>query len=138
MFVGVIGYADDLILLAPSREAAKKMIETCEKFALENNISFSIDKNPEKSKSKVMHVVGQGSKDFPLPEPLFLCGTPLPWVRQADHLGHLISADGTTEKDTSQKLAQYIDGSLKIRENFYFAHPMEQMDAVEKYCSSLY
>ena len=33
LFVGVVGYADDLLLLAPSRDAAQKMLKTCELFA---------------------------------------------------------------------------------------------------------
>ena len=45
-FLGIIGYADDIILLASSRAAAKKMIEICERFASENNISFSVSNNP--------------------------------------------------------------------------------------------
>ena len=38
LFVGVVGYADDLLLLAPSRDAAQKMLKTCEMFAEKNNI----------------------------------------------------------------------------------------------------
>ena len=32
-FVGVVWYEDDLILLAPNRSAAQKMVETCDLFA---------------------------------------------------------------------------------------------------------
>ena len=39
LFVGVVGYADDLILLAPSRHAAQVMLKTCELFCAENNSS---------------------------------------------------------------------------------------------------
>ena len=38
VIVGVVGYADDLLLLAPSRDAAQKMLKTCEVFAEQNNI----------------------------------------------------------------------------------------------------
>ena len=136
--MGVIGYADDLILLAPSRRAAEKMIEICETFAEENNIVFSIDKNPDKSKSKTMYVVGYGEKNLPPPDNLYLCGTALPWVNKADHLGHLLSSDSSLENDARQKLARYIDSSVKMRENFFFAHPLDQIDAIEKYCSTVY
>ena len=54
LFTGVIGYADDLILLAPNRKAAQKMLEICEEFAKENNISFSTNHDPNKSKSKAL------------------------------------------------------------------------------------
>ena len=100
MFCGVIGYADDLILLAPSRRAAEIMLQICENFAKEYNIAFSTHQNPEKSKSKVMYIVGQCEKNTCPPEQLFLCGFPLPWVKKADHLGHLLAADAQMEVDT--------------------------------------
>ena len=89
LFCGVVGYADDLILLAPSRRAAEIMLKICEKFAKDYNISFSTHVNPEKSKSKVMYVVGKCERNASPPEQLLLCGFPLPWVKKADHLGHL-------------------------------------------------
>ena len=41
-------------------------------------------------------------------------------------------------QDCREKRAQLIDGSVKIRETFSFAHPEEQINAVSKYCSSAY
>ena len=37
-----------------------------------------------------------------------------------------------------KKQAQFIDSSVKIQETFGFAHPVEQVQAVEKYCTSVY
>ena len=34
VYMGVVGYADDLILLAPSRHAAQLMLKKCEQFRL--------------------------------------------------------------------------------------------------------
>ena len=53
-------------------------------------------------------------------------------------LGHLLCSDALMESDTRQKLATYIDKTVKIRENFYFAHPLEKMEASERYCSTLF
>ena len=52
VFCGVVGYADDLLLMAPSRSAMEKMLTLCEDYAGENNLEFSTDPNPAKSKSK--------------------------------------------------------------------------------------
>ena len=41
-WVGATGYADDLILLAPSRTAMKKMLRVCEIYADIYNLQFSI------------------------------------------------------------------------------------------------
>ena len=41
-------------------------------------------------------------------------------------------------RDLREKRAQFIDCSMKIQETFQFTHPMEQILAVEKYCTSVY
>ena len=41
-------------------------------------------------------------------------------------------------QDCRKKHAQFIDSSVKVREAFSFAHPLEQILATEKYCTSLY
>ena len=46
MWVGAAGYADDLILLAPSRTAMQQMLKTCDSYADEFNLQFSTDPTP--------------------------------------------------------------------------------------------
>ena len=53
MYVGLVGYADDLLLLA-----AQQMLRTCEIFTKNSNILFSTDDDPKKSRSKAMYVAG--------------------------------------------------------------------------------
>ena len=52
LWYGALGYADDLILLAPNREVLQKMIQVCEIYAAEHNLVFSTDPIPAKSKTK--------------------------------------------------------------------------------------
>jgi hypothetical protein len=136
--MGAVAYADDILLLAPTRDAASKMLAVCENFAELNNIQFSTDPDPSRSKSKAVYVTGPRGGGLPKPAPLLLCGRPLPWVARAEHLGHALSEDGTMRRDAREKRAQFIDLSVKIRETFGFAHPVEQLKAVEKYCTSVY
>ena len=136
--MGVVGYADDLLLLAPTRDAAQKMLKICEQFTAENNIQFSTNEDPKKSKSKGLYVVGPRGAALPRPAPLMLSGRPLPWVERAEHLGHVLHQDGQMRQDCREKRAQFIDSSVKVREAFYFAHPHEQIVAIEKYCTALY
>ena len=49
VWVGAAGYAGDMILLAPSRSAMKKMLKTSEEFAVEHNLQFSTVPDPAKS-----------------------------------------------------------------------------------------
>ena len=124
MFMGAVGYADDIILMAPSRDAAMKMLRICEMFAAENNIKFLTDPDPSKSKSKVIYVTGKQGGGLQKPVPLQLCGRALPWVARAEHLGHALSEDGTMKQDAREKRAHFIDSSEKIHETFSFAHPL--------------
>ena len=138
LFMGAVGYADDVILMAPSRDAAQRMLKTCEQFAAAHNISFSTNPDPVKSKSKAVHVTGPRGGRIEKPAPLKLCGRDLPWVARAEHLGHTITEEGTLRQDAREKRARLIDSHVKIRETFSFAHPEEQLMAAEKYCMSLY
>ena len=51
MWIGACGFADDVILLAPSRSAMVQMLKTCKQFALKNHLQLSTDPNPEKCKT---------------------------------------------------------------------------------------
>ena len=138
LYVGVVGYADDLILLAPCQDAASKMLKTCEDFTKENNIKFSVHEDPSKSKSKCLYVVGSRPGVIQRPAPLVLCGRPLPWVERAEHPGNALHQDGTMRQDCKEKRAQFIDSSVKICEAFHFVHPCEKIKAIEKYCTAMY
>ena len=46
VFMGAVGYADGLVLLAPCRTAMQLMLQECEDFARENNLIFSTDPDP--------------------------------------------------------------------------------------------
>ena len=43
---GAVCYADDLMLLAPTRTAAAMMLECCEEYAAVHNLQFSTDPSP--------------------------------------------------------------------------------------------
>ena len=73
-----------------------------------------------------------------LPAPLVLCGADLPWVTRCEHLGAAVTADGLMDQDCRERRAEFIDRSVKIREMFSFAHPLEVISAIDKYCCSWY
>ena len=137
VYMGAMGFCDDLILLAPSRDGMQYMLDTCEKFATRNNLKFSTDPNPEKSKSKFIFMCGL-AKRRAKPANLTLNGKELPWVESAAHLGHIIHESGTMDRDTRAKRSTFIDESVQIRETFGFANPCEVIKAVKVYCGSHY
>ena len=130
-------YADDLLLIAPTRGGMQQMLDVCEDWALRYNISFSTDPNPAKSKSKCIHMIGE-KRNLGKPVNLMLKGMPLPWVTTATYLGHELHESGSMEHDAKVKRAEFIDKSVEIRETFGFASPVEVLQALKTYCSSFY
>ena len=136
VFMGALWYADDLVLLAPSRTALQLMLNVCQDFGSKNNLLFSTDPDPIKSKTKCVFFCGKKKKEKPLP--LKLYDVELPWVKSATHLGNELCEDGTMGTDMKIKRATFIDRSLQVREQFSFAHPMEILRAVNVYCCDHY
>ena len=119
-FLGLLGYSDDNICLAPSISALQDMLETCESYAAAHNLRFSTDTDPSKCKTKTMAFL---KKIRPLPN-LLLCGNPLPWTDRCKHLGVTISnrIDGCQD-DMRVKNAMYVEKNIDLNQEFYFAHP---------------
>ena len=115
VFMGAIGYADDLVLLAPSRTAMQMMLQVCEEFGARNNLLFSTDTDPDKSKTKCVFMCGKKKTVKPLP--LYLYGRELPWVKTATHLGVELCEDGTMNSDIKHKTAAFIPRSLECSQS---------------------
>ena len=59
VFAGSVGYADDLLLLSPSRSGMEKMLRICEQYAMDTNLhKYSTHPDPVKSKSKCIFMSG--------------------------------------------------------------------------------
>ena len=133
----MVVYADDILLLAPTRGAMQLMLDTCEDYAARHNIMFSTDTNPSKSKTKCIFVTGP-KRNLSKPAPLTLCGRDLPWVSTATHLGHELHESGLMEYDAGIKKAIFVKQSVEVREAFGFAIPIDIVSAMKVYCSSFY
>ena len=44
-FLGALGYADDIVLIAPSRSAMRKLLAICDGYASDYDIIFNADKS---------------------------------------------------------------------------------------------
>jgi hypothetical protein len=112
-FAGAMGYADDLLLLCPSRKGLQEMLSVAENYAADHRISFSTHHLPSKSKTKGMVFSKKELKWTPAP--LMLCGNPLPWVKDAKYLGNFISniVDGLS-KAVRVKRATFIEKNCEI------------------------
>ena len=118
VFLGLLGYSDDNLALAPSVSALNDMMKTISEYAQEHNLRFSTDPDPRKCKTKVIAFL---KKPRLLPK-VFLGQVALPWVEQCKHLGNIIKnvSDGFQE-DMKVKRAKYISKNIEINQEFYFA-----------------
>ena len=121
-FAGAMGYADDLLLLCPSRKGLQEMLNIAESYASDHKISFSTHHLPEKSKTKGI-VFSKKELNWS-PAPLILCNNPLPWVKNAKYLGNFIGniVDGLS-KDVRIKRARFIEKNCELLQEFPLAHP---------------
>ena len=80
-YFGALGYADDVVLLCPTREGLRNMIRICEAYATENDLIF----NGNKSKLLICGTVAESVPKFYVNE------KEVPVCNTAIHLGNLIS-----------------------------------------------
>ena len=91
VFYGILGYADDLVLLSPSRYGLQCMLNLAKSFLEKKGLKISVNHvMPMKSKTKC---VAFGIKQDPLP--IVLNGINLPWSDRYTHLGHVLCKDGS-------------------------------------------
>ena len=134
---GAVGYADDLMLLAPNREVLQEMLRVCQQYAREHNLVFSTDPIPSKSKTKCMYFCGRvGNVKYPAP--VQLEGKDLPWVEHADHLGHTLHQLVSMDKDCNRARASFINRSVDTRQKFSFASPDLILKMVQILCCDGY
>ena len=119
-FVGVIVYADDIVLLSPSIDGLQNMIDTCSRYAESHNLSFSTHVEPKRSKTKCMAFQRVKTKM----NCLMLGGKELPWVNSVTYLGTTITDDPDCrmDQDILEKRAIYISRNNELMQEFYFAN----------------
>ena len=132
-YYGLIGYADDLALLAPSREALQRMVCICEQFFSSRGINISTDPNPQKSKTVCLSF----GLNF-TPVPLVLYGRNIPFVHQHEHLGHLISDDELFVQDQTNKINSFTGKYHNLQQRVGFQDPVVMMTLVNTYLLSFY
>ena len=127
-FLGAFGYADDVILLAPSRQALQVMLSICESFASSHSMQFSTDVDPAKSKTKCL-IFSKTLRSEEV-ENVKLNGNNLPWVATAKHLGNHLSSKinfscnaPETKSDLLCKRAILFDKVHQIQQQFGYLQP---------------
>ena len=108
------------------------MVSLCEAHAEENDLMFSTDPNPSKSKTKCM-AFPHGYKDT-MPA-IKLNGHDLPWVERAVHIGNTLISSGAMDQDLREKRAIFIDKCMELNQEFYLYPPEVKLKMCKIYNS---
>ena len=129
----ILGYADDLTLLSPSVEGLQKMISMVEMYCTEHGLKISVDADPIKSKTKCIWFNSQQPTHN-----MQVYTTAVPWVTQAEHLGHAINSDESTSHDLMKKRATFISKLHALRQELGDQHPDVFTKLMYTYTASFY
>ena len=128
IFMGAFGYADDVILLAPTRSAMDSLINICEDFSREYSILF----NGTKSKHLFF-----SNKHKETKVQFMMQGCCIPYVSQDKHLGNIIGQDKLIRSVDTAINELYINTNLLISQ-FNVCDIDVKYQLFKTYCMSLY
>ena len=137
IFLGCMGYADDIFLLSASRSGLQAMVNQCQVFASQKNLKFSTNFNPDKSKTKCL-IFSKKARDRESVSPVLLDNAPLPWVSQVKHLGNLLQLDNSMRVDMSQKRGKFIGKVSSLLQEFSNVDPEVKVKILNIYTTSFY
>ena len=112
---GALAYADDVILLSTSVQGLQNMVSICETHANRNDLQFSSDPDPTKSKTICIAFNESNKKKL---ANIMLNGDKLPWKEFSKHIGNYLHENGTMNKDISIKRAQFIQNCMNQNDEF--------------------
>ena len=142
MFVGCLAYADDIVLVAPTPSAMRKMLLICDEFATEFSISF----NASKSKCVVINarcrsIPGDGyihtyNIDDNILFKINNCDIEI--VSSYKHLGHVINSRFNDDDDLFDKRASFIGQANNVICYFNKLRSNVKYRLFESYCTSYF
>ena len=133
-FYGILGYADDLLLMSPSRSGLQRMVNITQQFLDNLGLKISVDFiNTNKSKTKC---VAFGLKEDP--PPIVLSNIPLPWCDRYIHLGHTLYKNGSLVIDCDTKRKAFIGEFHAFRQELNNQSPIVYMNLINIYLSHFY
>ncbi|XP_045503537.1 uncharacterized protein LOC123700380 [Colias croceus] len=130
-FVNNLSYADDMVLLAPSISALRKLLEKCEDFAVAHGLRYNV------KKSNLLVFQSRGFKVDSVP-PVFLDNTPLQRVSQYKYLGHWVTDELVDDADIKrERRALAVRGNMLAR-RFARCSREVKVSLFKAFCQSFY
>ena len=135
LFYGIVGYADDLVLLSPDLYGLQCMFDITKSFLDNLGLKISVNRiEPQKSKTKCLAF---GIKHDPLVS-IRLNDFNIPWCDNYKHLGHTLYRDGSLKLDVDLKKRSFIGQFYELRQELKLQHPIVFMNLIMVYLSHFY
>ena len=106
VYFGVIGYADDMLLVAANIQTLNAMLKICEEFGIEFDVAY----NPTKSKFIIFNgqrMNGDGNA--------VMNGKIIPEFSEICYLGNILSSDLSDKRDIAEKRADLFSRTNSLR-----------------------
>ena len=134
-FVGALAYADDVVLLAPTATALRRMLSICDCYASEYCISF----NAIKSKCLVFLPNSRRFLRQQLNECTFYVGNkPIEYVTSYSHLGHIITSLMDDDADLVKRRSDFVGQVNNVLCYFGKVNSLVKNRLFHNYCTSMY
>ena len=128
-FYGCVGYADDVKLLCPSINGLQSMINFCEIFADEFDVTFN---------TKKTLCICYGSDNNATLRQVSLNGVKIPWQSTVKHLGNVLMYNLHDEADVYKKRGDFIAAVNKMNSVFTSVNAKLKLSLLQTYCASWY
>ena len=133
MFVGVLVYADDFVLLTPTPNAMRELLTICDDFSSEFDVTF----NSMKSKCLYFHAKTAKKTDATLPD-FFIGGNHIEFVESWNHLGHTLYVNLDDSSDILKRRSSLVAQANDVLCYFGNLAVVTKLKLFLAYCSSLY
>jgi len=130
-FCGALGYADDVVLLAPSFSSLKCMLDVCERFANDYNVLFN------SSKSKLIICNSKYVNSCINVPPLNFMGGIIEAVTADVHLGNIIGSVSHADRVNSA-VNDFVARFNMVLSHFQFAPFYVKYKLFKTFCMPLY
>ena len=135
IFVGALAYADDVVLLAPTPSAMRKLLAVCDSFASDYDIVFNA------SKSNYLVVAPSKRRDLRRQMEdcvFFVGGKRVERVESYTHLGHIINHHFDDSNDVIHRRNAFIGQANNVLCYFSKMDMLVKIKLFNSYCTSLY
>ena len=135
IFAGALAYADDIVLIAPTATALRKLLIICDEYANDYSISFNA------AKTKCLVAVPSSCRALfdGLHDCVFRIGNkPIEFVNSFCHLGHLINSELSDDEDIIKRTNNFIGQVNNTLCYFRSLDSFVQNKLFQSYCTSFY